>query len=165
MSFYSNTILGKLPNTTFFLILSDCEFIIFITMKKNPHSPHIMLSHCRVCKSTTSFFVKAGINQDLSQEQVQIYEEITRDEYLELKKMRLKATLATLTSKLKKYKNCKSSAEVIKYIKLFDYDSLFFDSNRIKFCYDDTFPLKTLKSVFSSLRIVLIAKSKGGKDE
>ncbi len=44
-------------------------------------------------------------------------------------------------------------------------DRLFFDGNQVALYYDDTFPFKTLKSVFSTLKIVLIAKNEGGKDE
>lgn len=147
-------------------ILSAAIRTIFITMKKIPHMPHIMQARCRVCGSLTSFFVKNGSNVDLSDDDVKIYEEITQDEYLDLKRTRLKNRLTALSSHLSKNKTCSTKDKLaIKWIKSFNYENIIIDRRRVSYFYNSTFPTKYLKHIFSTLRIILNAKNEGGKDE
>lgn len=157
----------------FFLIFSPCNSklpkvirIIFITMKKIPHVPHIMQARCRLCGSSTSFFVKHGNNSDFSDSDIRFYEEITQSEYIGLKRTRLKNRLDTLASHLAKckYSNHKSKF-VIELIRNFDYHNVIIKQNKVYYNYNDTFPLKYLKHIFSSLKINLIGKKQGGQDE
>ncbi len=144
------------------LIFNKSSAILLFTMKKDPYSPHTMIAHCRFCDNRANFQLKPNDNDLLSVADLELYSASCQDEYLDLKSVRLHYKLKKLSSEdeyiaeffhnnprllLTTIKNAKNS------------------SPRAVYYFNNTFPIKKLKRLFSTLNIVLIAKNEGGQDE
>lgn len=144
------------------LIFNKSSVILLFTMKKDSYSPHIMIAHCRFCDNHANFQLKPNDNDLLTLKDLESYNLSCQEEYIDLKSVRLHYRLKNLSSDdnevaeffannphppLVIHKKCKNS------------------SIRAVYYFNDTFPIKKLKKLFSILNIDLIAKKKGGQDE
>ena len=145
-----------------YLIFKNMGAILLFTMKKDPYSPHIMIAHCRFCDNRANFQLKPNDNDLLALKDLELYDASCQEEYIDLKSIRLYYKLKNLSlndhevadffannpnPSLVCYKKCQNS------------------SLRAVYYFDDTFPIKKLKRLFSTLNIDLIAKKRGGQDE
>ena len=145
-----------------YLIFKNIGVTIFLTMKINPYLPRTMIAHCRLCDNHHNFHLGSNANDLLTLTDLESYDLSCQEEYIDLKSVRLHYRLKNLASSdndvaefftnnpnppLVIYKKCKNSPI------------------RAVYYFNDTFPMKKLKRLFSKLNIDLIAKNKGGQDE
>lgn len=145
-----------------YLIFTFTTVIVIFTMKKNPYSPHAMIAHCRFCDNHFDFQLKPNDNDLMSTKDLEAYSTSCADEYCNLKSIRLHYRLKHLSSRDK---------DVAKFFLNNPHLPLVISKNceksslRLVYYFDDSFPIKKLKRLFSSLKINLISKKEGGQDE
>ena len=136
--------------------------IVLDTMKKPNYTHTIdpLRVPCPVCNSPYEINFNSISNDWIPLESLQEIDDKIDLAILNLKKERLKIRFAYIL------KNSPNNPALAAYILAFDFNGIKFDLGRIVYYYDDTFPIKLLKTTFKHLRIHLKDKKfAGGCDE